>query len=208
MKLKKIDFTKIIVKGTEWFSSLAVLNLSWLLFSLPIVTVIPATDAVFEVIHNWELTGKRGSVFQQFKEAFKNNFKSSYKLGLPIVLAVVLIVLDSYFLNHLTITSGWFQVLKYGFYTFFLLIILSILYAYPLMKNTGENHIRIFVMALFVAIGHPLTTLGVIGSLLIMLFIFLLWPGMVFFFGISGTAYIMTKAVSHILSKSQEEQKT
>lgn len=206
MKLKKIDFTKLIVKGTEWFSSLALLNLCWLLFSLPLVTIIPATDAVFDVVHEWESVGKSTSVFQQFKAAFKTNFKRSFKVGLPMFIVIFIVLIDIYFLNQLSITSMWFQVLKYAFYTFSALIFLSILYVYPLMKQTGENHIRVFVMGVFLAIGNPLTTLGIIAALLILGFIFLLWPGMLFFFGVSGIAYVMTKAVSHVVQKNQEKQ--
>lgn len=206
MKLKKIDFTKIIVEGTEWFSGLALLNLCWLLFSIPIVTVIPATDAVFDVMHEWESVGKNRSVFQQFKQAFKRNFKTSFKLGIPIFVVVGIIILDIYVLNQLAISSVWFQILKYAFYTFSLLIVLSILYAYPLVKQLGENPIRVFLMGFFVAVGNPLTTLGVIGSFFLLGVICLLWPGMLFFFVASGTSYIMTKAVSYITSKSQEKQ--
>lgn len=206
MKLKKIDFTNSIVKGTKWFSNLALLNLCWLLFSLPIVTVIPATDAVFDVIHEWESLGKRRRVFQQFKQAFKRNFKRSFKLGAPISIVIGMIGLDIYILNQLAITSVWFQVFKYAFYTISILIILSIFYACALMKQIDENHIRVFLMGLFIAVGNPWITLGAIGSLLILGLLFLLWPGMLFFFAASGIAYVMTKAVSHIANKRQEKQ--
>lgn len=205
MNFKKIDVTKIIVKGTEWFSNLALLNLCWLLYSLPLVTLIPATDAVFEVMYEWEDVGKSESVYQQFKRVFQENFKSSFKLGGPILLLVIVIFVDSYFLNQLPITSAWFQILKYAFYTFCFLLVLGVLYAYPLMKRVEETSIRLFVMSLVVAVGHPLTTGVTIVCLGVLSGIFLLWPAMLFFFLVSGVAYIMTKAVSVIHQKNQEK---
>jgi len=208
MKLKKIDFTKLIVKGTHWFSSLALLNLCWLLFSLPIVTLIPATDTVFTILTRWEKREEEPSlnVFSQFKQTFKENFKSSYKLGILLMIMALIIIVDIYYLSNQTSQFMWFQLFKYAFYTFTFLLSLTVLYTYPLMKQTGEEHLRMFVVGLFMIVGHPLITLGVIGSLLVLVIIFLMWPGMLFFFGVSSVAFIMTKAVSKIIEQNQEEQ--
>ncbi|NUK30252.1 DUF624 domain-containing protein [Parageobacillus sp. VR-IP] len=37
----------------EWIWRLLVLNIIWFLFSLPIVSIIPATVAMFAVIEKW-----------------------------------------------------------------------------------------------------------------------------------------------------------
>lgn len=202
MKFKKIDFTDFVVKGTEWFSSLALLNICWLLFSLPLVTLIPATDAVFTVIYEWEQVGRPAQVFQRFNQAFKAHFKRSFKLGLPLLLILIVVTVDIYYLNQVTLNAAWFQIVKYAFYTFTFLLTIAILYAYPLTKQTGEDHIRVFVLGLLMAVGHPLITLGVIGSLIVLLIIFALWPGMLFFFGLTAMAWLMTKVVAHIMEKT------
>lgn len=206
MRLKKIDFTKIIVRGTEWFSNLALLNLCWLLFSLPILTIIPATDAVFDVVHEWETLGKTTTVFQHFKTAFKKNIKNSYKLGLPILIGLIVVIIDLYIISQIDLPSAWFQIFKYAFYTFVFLLVLSVLYVYPLMKQMGETPIRLFVVALLMAIGHPLTTLGVIVTLVALIVIYSIWPSMLFFFGMSSVAWIMTKAILSIHEKRKEKQ--
>ena len=203
MKLKKIGFTNLIVKGTEWFSNLALLNLCWLLFSLPLVTLIPATDAAFTVVYEWEQVGRPAHTFQHFKKAFKTNFKRSFKLGLPLLLIAIIVAVDVYYLNQVALTTSWFQIIKYAFYTFTFLLILAILYAYPLMKQTGEAHIRVLVMGLLMAVGHPLISLGVIGSLIVLVLIFLMWPGMLFFFGLSAITWLMTKTVANIMKKAR-----
>lgn len=204
--LKKIDLTNLVIKGTEWFSSLAILNLCWLLFSLPLVTMIPATDAVFEVLKEWEAEGRTTSVFKQFKQTFKQNFKQSFKWGIPILIVSIILAIDIIFLNSLNISSVWFQILKYAFYTFTAILVLSVSYAYPLAKVTGETHIRLLLIGLFMAIGHPLITFGLIAGLIVLIILFSIWPGMLFFFAVSGGAWLMTKAVLTCIKKDQEKQ--
>lgn len=204
--LKKIDFTNLVVRGTEWFSNLALLNLCWLLFSLPIVTLIPATDALFEIIHEWETEGKTENVFHHFKRVFQKNFKRSFKLGLPLFLILLIVVVDLYFLSMQTLTAPWFQVLKYAFYFFSLIFILALLYVYPLVKWTGEQHIRLIVTGLLLTVGHPMISLGITGSLLVLLVVYSIWPGMLLFFALSSIAWLMTKALANIIEKNQDQQ--
>lgn len=204
--LKKNDLTNLAVKGTEWFSSLAILNLCWLLFSLPLITMIPATNAVFEVLDDWETGEKPTNVFKQFKQAFKNNFKQSFKWGIPILIVSIILIIDIVFLNSLNLSSVWYQIFKYAFYTFTGMLVLSIFYAYPLIKKTGDTHIRLLLVGLFMAIRYPLVTLGLISSLIILIILFSIWPGMLFFFAVSGGAWLMTKAVSTCIKKDQEKQ--
>lgn len=116
--MKKNDLSSIVVKGTDWFANLAVLNLCWLLFSLPVVTLIPATDAVFNLINKWVLEGQPSNVFKSFIASFKENFGKSFRWGIPLLLVTIILIIDLYFLNQLMIPSAWFSILKYAFYTF------------------------------------------------------------------------------------------
>lgn len=206
--LKRIDFTDLVVRGTEWFSNLALLNLCWLLFSLPIVTLIPSTDTVFEIVHEWETEGKTENIFYHFKRVFQKNFKSSFKLGLPIFLLLLILVADLYFLSTQTLTAPWFQILKYAFYFFSVLFIIALLYVYPLMKWTGEKHIRLIITGFLLTVGHPVTSVGLFFSLLVLLIVYSIWPGMFLFFALSSIAWLMTKALAHIIEKKQNQQTT
>src|SRR5699024_5264243 len=179
--LKKLDLTLLAVTFTEWFSGIAILNLSWLLFSLPIITLIPATDAVFEVVHQWKKNGKPESVFNFFRVSFKNNFKQSFKLGLPIFIALSIIIMDLYFLNHLELSETWFQIFKYAFYTLTILIILTILYIYPLSKEQQNFSFKIFLIAFMLVVGNPKVTIALLITLVASIFLFIWFPAMLFF---------------------------
>ena len=54
-------------------SRLILLNLAWAVASLPVVTFIPATAAMFGVIREWR-RGDEPSVFPRFVHHFRANF--------------------------------------------------------------------------------------------------------------------------------------
>lgn len=197
--MKKIDLTSLAVTFTEWFSGIAILNLSWLLFSLPLFTLIPATDAVFEVVHQWKKNGKSESVFNFFRVSFKNNFKQSFKLGIPIFIALSIIIMDLYFLNHLEVSETWFQIFKYAFYTLTILIVLTILYIYPLSKEQQNFSFQIFLIAFMLVIGNPKVTIALLITLVASIFLFIWFPAMLFFISMSGLAWLSETAMENAI---------
>lgn len=204
--MKKIDWSNLVVKGTEWFASLALLNVCWLLYSLPILTVIPATDTVFELLKQWEIEEIGTGIPKQFHRTFKNHFKKSYKIGVPVSIIMGIIIIDIYFLSLQSISSPLFQILKYAFYTFSILITLAILYAIPLMKKLERNDIKMLIIGLGVAVRNPLITLTAMGGVVVLIAMCTIWPSMLFFFSVSGVAWMMTKASSKVIAKEQEKR--
>lgn len=167
--MKKLYLSKIIVRGVEWFAGLALLNLSWLLFSLPIFTIIPATDALYEMLYDWERKDENPTeIFRTFRATFQKNLKSSYKLGLPLHIILLFIGIDLYLLRNFSADSMWGGIFKYAFYTFSFLLGLAIFYAYPLSKSMKETHVRVLLLGLLSVVGHPLITLCVVMGLILL----------------------------------------
>ena len=196
--MKKIDLTSAAVRFTEWFSGIAILNLSWIFFSLPVFTLIPATDAVFEVVHEWKENGKPQNIFAQFTAFFKLNFKKSFKLGLPIFISILLLVMDLYFLNSFNQSTTLFQVFKYAFYMFAILLLLITLYIYPLSKRREEVTPKLFLYAFMLIMGQPKVTIAVLLTLITCLFVFNWFPAMLFFVPVSGLAWLGETALENI----------
>lgn len=65
----------------EKISNFLLLNLLWLIFCLPIITIFPATVAMFGVVRQWILH-KDYSIVSPFIRYFKENIKNSLLLGL------------------------------------------------------------------------------------------------------------------------------
>jgi uncharacterized membrane protein YesL len=62
------------------FINLLLLNLLWLLARLPVLTIYPATAAMFGVVRVWVRRGDP-SIFRPFFSSFKRIFKQSFWVG-------------------------------------------------------------------------------------------------------------------------------
>lgn len=200
--MKKFDLTNSVVEGTEWFSRLAIVNLIWLLFSLPIITLIPATDALFQVTNDWSNGKTNKSLFRTFMYYFKQNFWSSFKIGLPVCIIMFILFLDSWFLNtQMTATAG-IQIYKYALYTFGILFGLTSLYSCPLSKKVNVSVSRLFLTGMVIMISQPLISLLLLISIIVMAIVLLKWPVLGFFFLVSLVAWLATLAMEKAYKKT------
>ncbi|MCR2822479.1 YesL family protein [Lederbergia panacisoli] len=79
MNIFSIDggFYRFLEKFTNFFF----LNLLWFIMCIPIITIFPATAAMFGVVRQW-VQKKDSGVFKPFFSLFKENFLQSFLLGL------------------------------------------------------------------------------------------------------------------------------
>ena len=82
--MRKMNFFR--TDGTVYgvldkFVNFVLLNLLWLLLCLPIVTIFPATAAMFGVVRQWVQKKDTTGIFKNFFVLFKENFKQSFLLG-------------------------------------------------------------------------------------------------------------------------------
>jgi len=89
MKIVNSKFYQVLEKITNYFF----LNAIWLLVSLPIVTLFPATAAMFAVQRGW-IRKTDNRVFGSFLEHFKRNFKHSFFYGLLWIAFVAILLID------------------------------------------------------------------------------------------------------------------
>src|SRR4051812_46273874 len=89
MKLLDSRFYSILL----FISNVFVLNLIWLLCCLPIITIFPATAAMFGVVRQW-VTHKDSSVVSPFFRYFKENLKQSLILQVIWVVMAAFLYLD------------------------------------------------------------------------------------------------------------------
>src|SRR5207248_1417587 len=70
-----------LYRTMEFIMNAFILNLLWLVVCLPILTIFPATTALFAVVREWQKQ-KDIQVFSAFFRHFKVNFKQSFFLGI------------------------------------------------------------------------------------------------------------------------------
>ena len=106
-----------------------------------------------------------------------------------------------FFLNYLALSTTWFQIFKYAFYTLTLLIVLTILYIYPLAKWKRCFSFQLFLTAFMLIVGKPKVTFSLLITLVAFFFLFTWFPAMLFFIPISGLAWLSETALENAVQK-------
>lgn len=139
MKFFSIDspFYKFMQRLMDIF----VLNLMWLLFSLPVITIGCSTIAAFDVCLRMA-EEREGHIARGFIKAFSSNWKQGIPIGLIFLAAVCAVYLDIQLIRADLENSYIFLIV--GIVSIYI-IVLSLIYAFPLLaryENTVLNSIK------------------------------------------------------------------
>lgn len=121
-----------LYKTMEFLKSIFLLNTIWLLMCIPIVTIFPATTAMFAVLREWKTQGEI-QVFSAFVRYLKANFKQGFFIG------IVWLVFTSLLLGDFIITNQLNSNLKYVLFSVFFLLTIVYLFVtimiFPVMAH-------------------------------------------------------------------------
>ncbi|WP_185806905.1 YesL family protein [Bacillus salinus] len=151
------------------FTSFFLLNLMWLIVCLPIITIFPATSALFGTVRRWTKDGFDVGILRVFIQQFKENFKKSFIIGIFWLAAFVILYMDVYIVlqnefigRGIVIALVLLLVLLFAFTT---------VYVFFVLVNYELTIIHTLKNALFLAISHLNYTVIFIGMILIGLII-------------------------------------
>ena len=87
-----MQYNSPFVKILETIANMLIVSFFWIIFSLPIVTVVPSTAALYHTTNKVIFGPGRGNgVFKCFWDTFKENLKKGLFLSLIIVVALAFI---------------------------------------------------------------------------------------------------------------------
>lgn len=101
-------FWEIIIRK---FWKLILLNLLYVLFCIPIVTIGPATAAFTYVLRNFSQE-EHAFIWGDFIDAFKKNFKQAFAMGLIDLVAIVMLIVAVPFYYD-ALKAGWFYYIPF-----------------------------------------------------------------------------------------------
>ena len=185
---------------------LVVLNLLFVLFSLPIITMGASTTALYGVTKKMA-ENREGYIFRNFFQLFKENFRQSTVMWIILLVAAMIPTVDLYIINSLertVITTA----LKGLMLAAALTVLLVFLYAMAL-QSTFENTIKNTLKnAFLMGIGYfPWTLLILLITLLPIILIVLLGKTagsvvyVMLFVGFAVLAYLNSYIFNHIFKK-------
>ena len=114
------------------------LNFMWLLFSIPVITIGASTVAAMSVALKMT-DDEEGYIGRSFIKAFKENWKQGTLLGIITAVAAYAVYLDFQLFN--AVEGNPFMFLVIGIVSCFV-IVLSLLYAYPLIARYENTLIK------------------------------------------------------------------
>lgn len=185
------------------FGDLIILNILWLVCSIPVFTIGASTTAVYYVTLKLARDDDGYTIRSYFK-SFKENFKQSTAIWLILLVIGMILGIDVYFFTRLFAGPA---VVRTAMITVFLAMILIyaavFTYIFPLQARFFNPVKRTFFNAFFMSFRHLFRTIGIIlidGILLMAGFVFLVPPMLMIFmlFGFPLLAFINSYILSPV----------
>ena len=176
--------------ATDFF----LLNLMWLVACLPVVTIFPATAAMFGVVRDW-VREKEGSLMRAFITRFRENLGQSLLVGAIWTVFGVALFLDFLVANQL---SYWAEIILKS-----VLVLASTVYAFgsvflfPVMVHYDADWKTIIKNSLFLSIGRLPTTIVCLVFSAVIVGVTVIAPFLVIITG-SITAYVVYRLCDRV----------
>jgi uncharacterized membrane protein YesL len=200
MEQQRNTFNQILTVFSYFF----LLNIMWFVSCLFIVTVFPATTAMFGTVRKWIREGFDVGIFHVYFQQFKENFKKSFLIGLMWTVAFVIIYLDLtiVFQNEFPGKSLLVAVLFF----FGIILAFTTVYVFFVLVNYELSIIHTLKNSLLLSISKMNYTVLFIGMILLTLVLVYYFP---FFLLISGSLLAFSMyGIFHKLTKQIEQGKT
>jgi uncharacterized membrane protein YesL len=181
----------------ERFWDLVVLNMCWLIACLPVVTVWPATTALFAVVREWRL-GREPRVIWSFLRFFKANFVQSLCIGVTWTPFGVLVLFN---LNLAAQSPPpWQLPLFFCFATIGGVYLVASVYLFPVMSNYQVGFVQVIKNSIVFGVGQlPIAVLCLLVVVIVAELVIAL-PATVLVAG-SSTAYAVYRLCDRAFRK-------
>jgi uncharacterized membrane protein YesL len=166
-----------IYQALKVFADFFILNLMWLLACLPILTVFPATAAMFGVCREW-VKGRNADTIEAYFSFFKGNFKRSLYLELVwsliggLLLANYAFLAINYDLVRTMSVGAKFPLFVWVVFTGLMYLFTSV-HLFPVLVNYDTSLLGVLKISLLLSVSRPFITLLCLLTLAIS--VVLLW---------------------------------
>lgn len=182
----------------EWLWRLLYLNAIWLLFSLPIFTIIPATAALFAVLDKMVRDDQDEPDFKVFFREFKRLFLKSYPLGLSIAIIGGLLVLDLLILRNAV--SEMTVIIRVALLAVSLLFLIAVSYCFPVFLRYQFPWYKTLFFSFMLGVRKPIITFLMSCGFLLIVLLVLFVTGIGVLLVASLTALISTISAHYVLN--------
>ena len=153
-------------------ADLIILNLLWIVFCIPVVTIGASTTAMYHVIRHWQKDSV-SSIMRDFFQSFKEDFKQATPVYLILLIPTVAVVMNAMLIfnpeNSAAVPS---YLLVIWFISALILLFISS-FVYPVMAFFADSIFKTLRNAMVLALANlPRTILISILNLLPVILLF------------------------------------
>lgn len=195
----------VLFRFAERLGNLILLNLLYLLFCIPIITIGPATAALHYVTLKYA-ANEEDRVWAPFIHSFRQNLKQGILVGLIATAVGVFLAFDLYWIYQMVNAGQAFDKVVLVLVSLACIVYLMMTaYIYPLLARYDNSIKQMFRTAIILAIRHLPATLcmAVISAAPIILLMYTPTTFMVsltfyFFIGFAAIAFLHDKLIHRI----------
>jgi uncharacterized membrane protein YesL len=170
-------------------SNLFLLNILWLIFSIPIITMGAATSAVYYITLKM-VKNEEGYIIKDFWYAFRQNLKQGIMIEFVLLVGGVILLGDIWYFLHLGNIFGY--IFAAIFSIGLTIYVLTLIFIFPLLAKYSNTVFGTLKNAVLLSLTHLPSSIALAVLLIIMLYGFYVSLHLMIIFtviGASGYAY-------------------
>ncbi|WP_408014882.1 DUF624 domain-containing protein [Ruoffia halotolerans] len=183
-------------------------NLLFILFSIPLITLFPSLFALVHVIDGYFSNDEiqNSSLFFRFKSAFKQLWRKSLKFGLIYLSFALIIGLDLLILNSITTQSPLVITFKYALIFLSLIIYCIFHFSLYIFANHSVTLKKSIIIGFLLTIKNPVMSLLIILAHLIIIVTAFFQPGLGLLLMFSAPIYIVNYVCHRFINFKEDLQ--
>lgn len=200
------SFDSIFWRFLSLVADILTLHFLWLIYSLPVITIGASTTALYYSCMKRVRTGE-GYAAKNFRKAFRENFRQSTAIYLVLAAAGILFAADIRIGLALNSTFGRFMIVSCSI--FLIPFVLLCIYIFPVQAKFENRIFDNVKNALIMSIRHfpcSILLLFIDGSVLLLLFFFPPFIGLMLCCGAGLFAFITSNVFIYIFRKYIPEE--
>lgn len=133
-----------------------ILSMIWSLLCIPIITIGPATTALYYTVVK-VIRRERGYLMREYFSAFKNNFKIGTLSTILVVIMYLILIFDQKWANTLEGTMAYILISVFNSMIFLLTCVT--IYLFPILSRFKISMKQLFKTSLFMSMKHLPSTI-------------------------------------------------
>ena len=183
------------------------LNLLWILCSLPLFTLGASTSALYYCTLK-HANDSGISLLQDFFHSFRQNFREGTKLSCLIIPIAIAFFFSGRFYRQRAISSPLFMI-GFGLYIVFLIVFaIIVLYAFPLLSRYDNSWKGTLKNAFMIGIRYPVCTIVMAAIHFAIYFIAIRYFTPVIFLGEGFAAFLCSYLLKPVFRKLENPEGT